>query len=134
VDRGSELGRSLEFKRIAELHGYLLPTAGPDKSSMNGLGERPHSTIGDAIRSILYSSGMEQKYWNFAFYHYLRLYKLVPHGDRLASPFELIRGQTPDISCLRVFGCEVFIRPPGRRPSKLDIHAIHGRFLGCTST
>jgi hypothetical protein len=53
VDRGSELGRSLEFKRIAEIHRYLVPTAGPDKSSMNGMGERPHSTIGDAIRSIL---------------------------------------------------------------------------------
>jgi hypothetical protein len=101
---------------------------------MNGLGERPHSTIGDAIRSILYSSRIEQKYWNFAFYHYLRLYNLVPHGDRLASPFELIRGRKPDISRLRVFGCEVFIRPPGRRPSKLDIHAIRGRFLGYTST
>jgi hypothetical protein len=122
VDRGSELGRSSEFKRIAELHGYLIPTAGPDKSSMNGLGERPHSTIGDAIRSILYSSGLEQKYWNFAFYHYLRLYNLVPHGNRSASPFELVKGRKPDISRLRVFGCDVFIRPPGRRPSKLEIY------------
>jgi hypothetical protein len=134
VDRGSELGRSTEFKRIAELHGYIIPTAGPDKSTMNGMGERPHSTIGDAIRSLLYSSGLDQKYWNFAFYHYLRLYNLVPHGDRSSSPFELIRGRKPDISRLRVFGCDVFIRPPGRRPSKLDNHAIRGRFLGYTST
>jgi hypothetical protein len=134
VDRGSELGRSLEFKRIAELHGYLLPTAGPDKSNMNGMGERPHSTIGDAIRSILYSSGIDQKYWNFAFYHYIRLYNLVPHGDRSSSPYELIHGRKPNISRLRVFGCDVFVCPPGRRPSKLDIHAIRGRFLGYTST
>jgi hypothetical protein len=134
VDRGSELGRSSEFKQIAQLHGYLIPTSGPDKSSMNGMGERPHSTIGDAIRSILYSSGLDNKYWNFPFYHYLRLYNLVPHGDRSSSPYELIRGRKPDISCLRVFGCDVFVRPPGRRPSKLDIHAIRGRFLGYTST
>jgi hypothetical protein len=134
VDRGSELGRSSEFKQIAQRHGYLIPTTGPDKSSMNGMGERPHSTIGDALRSILHSSGLEQKYWNFAFYHYLRIYNLVPHGNRSTSPFEMIRGHKPDLSRLRVFGCDVFIRPPGRRPSKLDNHAIRGRFLGYTST
>jgi hypothetical protein len=134
VDRGSELGRSTEFKRIAESHGYLVNTSGPDKSSMNGLGERPHSTIGDALRTILYSSGLDLKYWNFAFYHYLRLYNLVPHGDRAASPFEMIRGKQPDLSKLRIFGCNVYIRPPGRRASKLEPHANQGRFLGYTST
>jgi hypothetical protein len=90
VDRGSELGCSLEFKRLAELLGYLLSTAGPDKSTMNGMGERPHSTIGDAIQSLFYSSGLDQKYWNFTFYHYLRLYNLVPRGDRSSSPYEII--------------------------------------------
>jgi hypothetical protein len=134
VDRGSELGRSIEFKKIAETHGYLLNTSGPDKSSMNGLGERPHSTIGDALRTILYSSGLELKYWNFAFYHFIRLYNLVPHGDRTASPFELVRGRQPDLSKLRIFGSHVYIRPPGRRSSKLEPHAILGRFLGYTST
>jgi hypothetical protein len=101
---------------------------------MNGLGERPHSTIGDALRSMLHSCGLPLKYWNFAFYHYIRLYNLVPHGDRQKSPFEMIRGYKPDISKLRIFGCDVYIRPPGRRPSKLDRHVIRGRFLGYTST
>jgi hypothetical protein len=35
IDCGSKLGRSTEFKRIAQLHGYLIPTVGPDKSTMN---------------------------------------------------------------------------------------------------
>lgn len=100
IDRGSELGHSSEFKQITQMHGYLIPNTGPDKSSMNGMGERPHSTIGDTLRSILYASGLEQKYWKFAFYHYLHLYNLVPHGDRSSSPYELIRGRKPDISRL----------------------------------
>jgi hypothetical protein len=134
VDRGSELGRSHEFKHIAESHGYLIYTSGPDKSSMNGMAERPHSTIGDALRSILHASGLDLKYWNFTFYHYIRLYNLVPHGDRTDSPFTMVKGYRPDISHLRIFGCDVFIRPPGRRNSKLDLHGIRGRFLGYTST
>ena len=67
---------------------------------MHGLGERPRSTIGDAICSILHACGLPLKYWNYAFYHYLRLYNLVPHGYREKSPFELIRGYKPDISKL----------------------------------
>ena len=45
VDRGSELGRSIEFEQILHRYRYQLLTCGPDKSSMNGLGERSHSTI-----------------------------------------------------------------------------------------
>jgi Integrase core domain. len=134
VDRGSELGRSLEFKRIVEYHGYKLITSGPDKSSMNSLGERPHSTIGNALRSILHACGLPMKYWNFAFYHFIRLFNFFPHGTRPKSPFEMVRGRKPNLSLLRIFGCNVYIRPPGRRSSKLDKHVIRGRFLGYTST
>jgi Integrase core domain. len=134
VDQGSELGRSHEFRKIIELHGYKLLSSGPDKSSMNSLGERPHSTIGNALRSILHASGLGLKYWNFAFYHFIRLFNFFPHGTRDKSSFELTRGHKPDLSLLRVFGCVVYIRPPGRRPSKLENHVVKGRFLGYTST
>jgi Integrase core domain. len=134
VDRGSELGQSTEFRSIADLHGYKTITSGPDKSSMNSLGERPHSTIGNAIRSILHSAGLDLKYWNYAFYHFICLFNFFPHGTHTKSPFEQIYGYKPDLSLLRVFGCNVYICPPGRRPSKLETHVIKGRFLGYTST
>jgi Integrase core domain. len=134
VDRGSELGRSTEFCRIADMHGYKTLTAGPDKSTMNSLGERPHQTIGNAIRSLLHASGLDLKYWNFAFHHFIRLFNFFPHGQRDKSPFEMVYGYKPDLSLLRVFGCNVYIRPPGRRSSKLDVHVIKGKFLGYMST
>jgi hypothetical protein len=101
---------------------------------MNSLGERPHSTVGNAIRSILHSAGLNLKFWNFALYHFIRLYNFFPHGSHSKSPFEQIYGYKPDLSLLRVFGCNVYIRPPGRRSSKLDTHVIKGKFLGYTST
>jgi hypothetical protein len=134
VDRGSELGRSCDFERISSQYRYHMITCGPDKSSMNGLGERPHSTISDAIRTMLHSAGLDLKFWNFAFYHFIRLYNLFPHGDCKVSPFEIINGRKPDVSRLRIFGCRVYIRPPGRRVSKLDHHVIKGIFLGYTAT
>ena len=69
---------------------------------------------------MLYSANLELKYWNFAFHHFIRLYNMFPHGDRLTSPFEIIHGRKPDISRLCIFGCRVYIRPPGCRASKLD--------------
>jgi Integrase core domain. len=134
IDRGSELGRSDKFRSIASIHGYKTITAGPDKSSMNSLGERPHSTIGNVIHSMLHSASLDLKYWNFAFYHFIRLFNFFPHGNTTKSPFELVYGYQPDLSLLRVFGCNVYIRPAGRRPSKLDNHVIKGKFLGYTST
>jgi len=134
VDRGSELGRSIEFNQIVQRYRYKLSTCGPDKSSMNGLGERPHSTVGDAVRTMLHSAGLDLKFWNFAFHHFIRLYNMYPHGQRTLSPYEIIHGRIPDVSRLRVFGCRVYVRPPGRRPSKLDIHAVKGIFLGYTAT
>jgi hypothetical protein len=45
-----------------------------------------------------------------------------------------IGGLPIDIANLRTFGCYVYVRPPGRRPSKLELHVNHGRFLGYTAT
>jgi hypothetical protein len=101
---------------------------------MNALAERPHSTIGNALRAMLYSSGLDTKNWNYAFYHYLRLYNVTPHANNTKTPYESVKGKKPDLSKLRIFGCHVYIRPPGQRPSKLDIHANKGIFLGYTST
>jgi hypothetical protein len=73
------------------------------------------------------------KIFEFAFYHYLHIFNLVPHGNRPTSPYEMIWGHKPDISHLCVFSCDVFIHPPGRQPSKSDVHAIRGHSLGYTS-
>jgi hypothetical protein len=45
-----------------------------------------------------------------------------------------IGGRTIDIANLRTFSCYVYVRPPGRHPSKLELHVNHGRFLGYTAT
>ena len=40
----------------------------------------------------------------------------------------------PDLRLLRIFGCRIFALPPGDRPSKLDVHARQGVFLGFKDT
>jgi hypothetical protein len=59
------------------------------------------------------------------------------HGDQVQTPYELCSGRNPDLSCLRTFGCHVYIEPPRprpRRPAKTEIDARTGIFLGYAQT
>jgi hypothetical protein len=51
-------------------------------SSQNGLGERPHQTIVKAIRVMLYSARLSAKYWEYAFYFFIRVHNVLPHGKK----------------------------------------------------
>jgi len=50
------------------------------------------------------------------------------------TPYYALTDQQPDGSHLRIFGCQVFVRKPGEREHKLDLHTIRGIFLGFTAT
>ena len=50
------------------------------------------------------------------------------------TPYEAITGTKPDLSNLRTFGCQVYIRKPGRKPAKVDNWSSNGIFVGYTST
>ena len=96
--------------------------------------ERPHATIGNAMQTMLLGANLELKYWPYAFYHYIRLYNMIPHGSSTLTPFEQITAKRPDLSSLKTFGCCCYVRLPGRRPAKLDIHTRKGIFLGYAAT
>jgi hypothetical protein len=91
--------------------GYIVEATAPDSSHQNGPGERPHRTIADAIRTMLAGAALPNKFWPYAFHHFLRIYNVTVHGNKQASPFELCSGRKPDLSLLRVFGCRVYALP-----------------------
>ena len=119
-DNGGELGKCREVVDLFEKAGYHVEPTAPDSSHQNGPGERPHQTIGDAIRAMLVrGAGLPVKFWPYAFHHYLRLYNVTVHADKTASPFEICSGQKPNLRYLRVFGCRVYALPTRpRRPDK----------------
>ena len=135
VDQGGDLGGSSDFRRLFEEAGYTIEPTAPDSSSQNGPGERPHRTIKDALRTMLHGAGLDPHFWPYAFQHYLRLYNLVPHGNREKSAYEICTGRKPNLSQLRTFGCRVRIIPPRtKRPNALEHGTRTGRFLGFTKT
>jgi hypothetical protein len=134
-DLGGELGHSPAVVKLFEDAGYTVEPTAPDSSHQNAPGERPHQTIGDALRAMLGGADLPAHFWPYAFHHHLRLYNVTVHGDHTKSPFELCRGIKPLLSYLRTFGCRVYALPARpRRPDKPLSDARTGVFLGFART
>jgi hypothetical protein len=134
MDSGGELGRCREILDTFANFGYQTQLTGPESSHQNGPGERPHQTIGDALRAMLTGADLRAAFWPYAFYHYLRLYNFVPHGSRTSSPHELCGGELPDLSKLRTFGCPVHVRQTTTRYGRVVPNSRLGVFLGYSRT
>ena len=99
MDCGGKLGKCWETHETAfNNFGYHVQLTGPDSSHQNVPGKRPHQTIGNALRAMLTGDDLCPNFWPNAFYHYVRIYNFMPHGDRTASPLVLCGGTLPDLS------------------------------------
>jgi len=135
MDQGGELGRCPAVVSLFEQAGYSIELTAPDALHQNGPGERPHRTIGDAIRTMLAGANLEPRFWPFAFRHYLHLYNVIPHSQRSQSPYTCCTGKQPDLTLLRTFGCRVYVLPPrATRRNKLQSDTRTGIFLGYSQT
>jgi hypothetical protein len=131
LDLGGETGKNPEIAALFLKHQYILQPTGVGASSQNGSGERPHSTIGNAIRAMIYSANLPPKFWEYAFYFYLRVHTVLPHGKNKLSPYQLIKGTPADVSNLRTFGCLMYAISTKRRDAKLTTeNIIRAKFLG----
>jgi hypothetical protein len=57
TDGGREFANQ-HMERVIHEAGYLHETTGPDSSSQNGLAERPHRTLKEKVRCLLYTAGL----------------------------------------------------------------------------
>ena len=135
MDKGGDLGQCREVWDLFESHGYRVKTTATNASSQNGLGERPHRTIADGVRTMLHGAGLPLKFWPYAFHHFIRMYNFTPHGESLVSPYEIVsKGQKPRLNALRTFGCRMYVNS-GPRSSKLAVDNVKtGIFLGFAQT
>ena len=136
TDQGGELARSNSFKETVESAQYSLEITGSDNSSQNSIAERPHRTLGDMVRAGLENSGLHVKYWSDALLHAAYIKNRLPHFafHMKSSPYERLTGFKPDLSNLRVFGCPITTRRPGKRSPKVSKHSYSGIFLRYAKT
>jgi Reverse transcriptase (RNA-dependent DNA polymerase) len=133
-DQGGELGRCKAVIELFQNYGYAIELTGADASHQNGCVERSHKTIGNMIRTLLNGANLPRKFWPYAYQHSLFLLNRIIHDGKDDPPLTICSQKKISLQSLRTFGCRVYVRQPGDRPSKLDSNNRVGIFLGYTNT
>ena len=134
TDGEGSLAESVVFRNILLSHGYILQKTATDTSSQNGVAERPHRTLGEMTRCMLYSAAMPIYFWADAIVYSAYVYNRLYHDAIGKVPFNAWTGRRANVKHLRAFGARVLVKRSGHRPTKGDPHYYDGRFLRFTST
>ncbi len=131
TDRGGEY-TSNELKKHLEQQGTEHPMTVHDSPQQNGAAERRNRVIMERIRAMLFDSGLPVYLWGEALFHAVFLINRSPAAvlnDK--TPHEVATGQCPDLSHLRRFGQDVWVRVDPE--NKLARRAILARWIGFAS-
>ena len=109
------------------------PTA-PDASNQNGLAERPHKTLKERVRCLLYTAGLGILFWADALLHSVWLYNRTYHSRIEQTPFQAYTKRIPTLDGLITFGCRVTPKKAGRRNTATNPNSYDGIFLGYRAT
>ncbi|KAL5752556.1 hypothetical protein ACOSQ2_023063 [Xanthoceras sorbifolium] len=119
------------FLSFLDSHGTLTQRSCPYTSQQNGRAERKHRHILDVVRTLLISASLPERFWGEAALTAVYTINRIPSPTiQNKSPFELLYGQSPDYSSLRVFGCVCFVSLPPHERTKLQPRARLCCFLG----
>ena len=100
-----------------------------DTPQLNGVAERLNRTLLERIRAFAHGSGLPKSLWGEALRHAVWLKnRTAMRALDGRTPFEALYGRPPDLSCLCLWGCHVWVHDPNC--SKLDVHARKVRWLG----
>ena len=130
MDQGGELYHNPAVQLLFTNYGYAIRPTGAGASHQNGVVERAHRTVANAVRAMLHGAGLGVAFWPYAFAHWIRIMNALPIDGHDKSPLEIADGIRDDFSNLRTFGATVYVQPPTRRQAKFVTNAQIGVFLG----
>ena len=133
-DHGGEF-ENIRFGSFYEEKGITHNFSAPQTPQQNGVAERKNRTLVEAARAMLAEYSLPKYFWAEAVNTACYVLNRVNVRSKLnKTPYEIIKGRTPNLSHLHVFGCKVFILNNGKSPlGKFDPKSDEGVFLGYSS-
>ena len=129
-DNGGEY-ISKEFDNFCKQHGIIQEPTIPRTPQQNGVAERMNRTLLENARSMLYHAKMPLRFWaeaiNTAAYIRNRCPTTAIKG---CTPYEVWFKRKPNISNLKVFGCNAYVHIPKEKRQKLDAKSTKCIFIG----
>ena len=134
TDGGGELSKSRELTKLCNSHGYEVNSTAADASSQNGIVERPHRTLKEQMRCMMYSARLGTEFWADALLHATWLYNRTYHSKIKMTPLQAFSGQIPALDSLITSGAKITAKKPGSRPAMLNPWLYDGIFFGYQNT
>ncbi|CAB0009199.1 unnamed protein product, partial [Nesidiocoris tenuis] len=101
----------------------------------NGVVERAQRSIVERARCMLADAGLPKCYWAEAVSTAVYLNNRSPTKSvKDMTPIEAWTGEKPDLSHLRIFGCEVMVKIPSKKRQKWDAKSKKMIFIGYCAT
>ncbi|GJT02089.1 retrotransposon protein, putative, ty1-copia subclass [Tanacetum coccineum] len=90
--------------------------------------ERRNRTLLDMVRSMMNLTTLPLSFWDYALESATRILNMVPTKKVDKTPYELWYGKVPNLSYLKVWGCEALIKRD--TPDKLEQRSVKCIFIG----
>ncbi|GJR31845.1 retrotransposon protein, putative, ty1-copia subclass [Tanacetum coccineum] len=101
---------SQEFKDYLKAFGIVQQLTPPYTPQHNGVSERRNRTLLDMVRSMMNLTTLPLSFWDYALKSATRILNMVPTKKVDKTPYELWYGKVPNLSYLKVWGCEALVK------------------------
>jgi hypothetical protein len=120
-DAGSEF-TSKAFRDYLKDNGIHIHWSAPHAHQQNGRTERLIRTLMDKAQAMRLHACLPDSYWEFTILHAAHVYNMtLMNRLNWRTPLELLKGEKPSVSHLRVFGCGAYVHLPDKtRKGKLQ--------------
>ncbi|GJR41093.1 retrotransposon protein, putative, ty1-copia subclass [Tanacetum coccineum] len=119
---------SQEFKDYLKACGIVQQLTPPYTPQHNGVSERRNRTLLDMVRSMMNLTTLPLSFWDYALESATRILNMVPTKKVDKTPYELWYGKVPNLSYLKVWGCEALVKRD--TPDKLEQRSVKCIFIG----
>lgn len=129
-DNGGEY-ISHDFKTFCKRNGTVIDYTNPYTPEQNGKSERFNRSLVEKGRSMLQHAGMPKIFWDEAVRTAAYLMNRSPSSHlEDKTPAEIWYGKKPNLSNLRIFGCNAYSHVPKELRTKFDPKATKCIMLG----
>ncbi|GJZ10294.1 retrotransposon protein, putative, ty1-copia subclass [Tanacetum coccineum] len=97
----------------------------PYTPQLSGVFERRNRTLLDIVRSMMNPITLPLSFWDYALESAAHILNIVPTKKVDKTPYELWYGKVPNLSYLKVWGCEALVKR--YTPDKLQQRSVNGR-------
>ncbi|GKB55022.1 retrotransposon protein, putative, ty1-copia subclass, partial [Tanacetum coccineum] len=92
-----------------------------------GVSERRNRTLLDMVQSMMNLTTLSLSLWDYALESATRILNMVPTKKVDKTPYELWYGKVPNLSYLKVWGCEALVKQD--TPEKLQQRSVKSEFF-----